>query len=189
MKKILWLFIFWQSLFMSAQDKTNKIKIYYDCQANYCEETYLKQNLKGVEFVRDRNFADVHIIILSEQNGSGGQKVHLNFIGQNDFKQIQDKYDFSIGTDDTRDQIRKKLLKYLQLGLVRYWYQAGMADHLAIHLNIDNQKKQSIDKWHHWVFKIGGHAWFNGDSNTSNRNLSAYAKASKVEENNKFHFV
>jgi len=142
-----------------------------------------------VDFVRDRNFADVHIIVLSEQNGSGGQKFHLKFIGQNDFKNINETYDFSVSTDSTLEQIRQKLLQYLKLGLVRFWYQAGLSDKLAIKLNIDDTQKKVKDKWHHWVFKIGSHAWFNGDSNSGNRNLSVYAKATKVEEKNKFSFA
>jgi len=183
------LFIFLASLWsLNAQKNHKKVKIFYDCQANYCETTFLKQNLEAVEFVRDRNFADVHIIMLSEQNGSGGNVFHLNFIGQNTFKDLQQKYDFSVGTDATRDKIRKKILKYLQLGLVPFWYRNGLADKMEIKLNIDKQKKESKDKWHHWVFKIGGHAWLNGDSNTGSRSLSGYAKATKVDKKNKFSF-
>ncbi len=173
---------------LNAQEKHKKVKIFYDCQANYCETTYLKQNLEVVEFVRDRNFADVHIIMLSEQNGSGGNVFHLNFIGQNAYKDIQQKYDFSVGTDATRDDIRKKILKYLQLGLVPFWYRNGLADKMEIKLNIDKQKKENKDKWHHWVFKVGGNAWFNGDSNSGSQSLNAYAKATKVDKKNKFSF-
>lgn len=175
-------------LSVHAQNNHNKVKLFYDCQADFCETTYIKQNLEEVEFVRDRKYADVHIIVLSEQNGSGGQVFHLNFIGQNNFKDVQQKYDFSIGADSTQDIIRKKLLRYLQLGLVPFWYRNGLADKMEIKLNIDKQKKENADKWHHWVFKIGGHAWLNGDSNSGNRNLSGYAKATKIDEQNKFAF-
>jgi len=186
MKKHLFILLILQNLVLSAQ-KQNKIKIFYDCQANYCEETYLKQNLKGVEFVRDRNFADTHIIVLSEQNGSGGQKVHLKFSGQNKFKDIQENYDFSVSSNDTEDEIRKKLLKFLKIGLLRFWVQGGLSDKVNIKLDFTQEEKQ-VDKWNHWVFKLGGNAWFNGDSNSGNKNVSGYAKASKVLEKNKFSF-
>ncbi len=175
-------------LSLKAQEAHKKVKIFYDCQADYCEITYLKQNLQAVEFVRDRNFADVHIIVLSEQNGSGGYVFHLNFIGQNNFIDIQQKYDFSVGTDATQDDIRNRLLKYLQLGLVPFWSRTGLADKLEIKLNTQKQNKENVDKWHHWIFKIGGHAWFNGDSNSGSRDLTGYAKATKVDKQNKFAF-
>ncbi len=175
-------------LSLKAQEAHKKVKIFYDCQADYCETTYLKQNLQAVEFVRDRNFADVHIIVLSEKNGSGGYVFHLNFIGQNNFKDIQQKYDFSVGTNATQNDIRNRLLKYLQLGLVPFWSQTGLADKLEIKFNIQKQKKENIDKWHHWVFKVGGNAWFNGDSNSGSQSLNAYAKATKVDKKNKLSF-
>ena len=177
-------FSFWS---LQAQD-THKVKIFYDCQAGYCETTYIKENLEEVEFVRDRKFADVHIITLSERAGSGGQVFHLNFIGQNDFKDIQQKYDFSIGADSTTDLIRQKLLKYLRLGLVPFWYRNGFADKMEIKLHVNKQKKEIVDKWNHWVFKIGASTWLNGDSNSSNRNISGYASATKVDKKNKFSF-
>ena len=189
MKNILFVLLLLLPLGISHAQVTNrKIKIFYDCQTVYCETTYLKQNLEAVEFVRDRNFADVHIIILSERNGSGGKVFHIHFIGQKDYKDIQQKYDFSIGADITREQIRQKLLKYIKLGLIPYWYRNGLADKISIRLNLEQENKTTTDKWHHWVFKIGGNAWLYGDSNTGMQNLSGYSSASKVDEKNKFAF-
>jgi len=185
MKHFLWVIILFQINFLSAQNTEDKVKIFYDCQANFCETTYVKQNLSGVSFVRDRNFADVHIILLTERNGSGGYKFHLNFIGQNKFKDLQQKYDFSVSSDATREVIRQKLLQYLKLGLVSFWYNKGLGDKLTVDLK-EQHKQKTEDKWHHWVFKIGGNVWLNGNSNQSNRNLNTYAKATKVDTMNKF---
>jgi hypothetical protein len=50
----------------------------------------------------------------------------------------------------------------------------------------DQEQQETEDQWHHWVFKIGGFVWLNGDSNRNARNFNTYAKATKVDSMNKF---
>ncbi len=188
MKKIFLLFGIFLSLSFYGQN-SQKLKIFYDCHAWSCNNTFIKQNLPEVEFVRDRNFADVHILMVSEANGSGGQTYQIDFLGQHDFKNIQEKLSFSTGSDTTQEQLRNKLLKYLQLGLMKFWIKNGLADKIT--LQIQTEKKQpekEIDKWNNWVFKIGANGWFNGDSNSSYQNLNGYISAKQIKEKNKFMF-
>ncbi len=175
------------SMFTFGQT-TEKLKIFYDCNTYGCNETYVKQNLPQVEFVRDRNYAEVHILIVSEANGSGGSTYQLEFIGQHKFKNLQHKLHFSTGSDTTQEQLREKLLKYLKLGLLNFWIEKGLADKISLEIKTSNQKKEEKDKWHNWIFKIGGNGWFNGDSNSTNANYNAYLSAKQVKEMNKFSF-
>jgi len=172
-----------------GQVEKENLKIFYDCNTWSCEETYIKQNLPEVEFVRDRNYADVHILIVSEENGSGGQKFYLEFSGQNNFKELQEKLDFSTGSDDTREQKRKKLLKYLQLGLMKFWLKKGLEERIDIKISSPkiNQKAEK-DPWNNWVFKLGVNGWFNGSSNNSTESYSGRASATQTKEKNKFSF-
>jgi hypothetical protein len=175
------------SSILFAQE-TKKVKIFYDCQTWNCDVTYVKQNLPEVEFVRDRNFADVHILIVSENNGSGGNTYHLEFFGQNDYKEIQEKFDFSTGSDSTKDDFRAELIKYLKLGLLKFWMKNGLADKLQIDLNIPKKETKEADKWNNWVFKLGINGWYNGSSNHSNSDYSGYISAKQIKEKNKFMF-
>jgi len=186
--KYFWtIFILGFSIFMHAQE-TQKIKVFYDCNTVGCNETFIKQNLSGVEFVRDRNYADVHILIVSEANGSGGRSYYLEFIGLNDFKNIQEKLDFSTGTDATQEQLREQLLKYLKLGLIKFWIKTGLVDKISLQIEIDSKNIKEKDRWNNWVFKIGINGWFNGSSNSTNANYNGYITAKQVKEMNKFSF-
>jgi len=188
MKYLLSFFILVLSLNTRAQ-KSEKLKIFYDCNARSCNVTYVKQNLPEVEFVRDRNYADVHILIVSETNGSGGQTYHIDFIGQNKFKDIQEKLNFSTGTDTTEEQLREKLLKFLKFGLMKFWLKNGMDDKISLQIKSSQQKpSDEKDKWNNWVFRISANGYFSGSSNSDNQNWSTSLSAKQIKEKNKFSF-
>ena len=68
----------------TAQENTNEeLKIYLDC--NVCDNTFIKQNLGNVQFVRDQGQGDVHLFLLTQNNGSGGRLYEIDFIGINTF--------------------------------------------------------------------------------------------------------
>jgi hypothetical protein len=62
-------------------------KIYLDCDR--CDNTYIKQNLGNVQFVRDQNLGDVHLFFVTQRNGSGGTLYDIDFIGKNEFANIK----------------------------------------------------------------------------------------------------
>lgn len=73
---------------IAFSQETNDLKIFLDCDS--CDNTYIKQNLSQVDFVRDQNFADVHLFFTRQTNGSGGSEYVIDFIGKKEFKDVQD---------------------------------------------------------------------------------------------------
>ncbi len=191
MKKILALMAFLLlTISVKAQTKESakNVKIYYDCQTN-CYETFVKQELQGVDFVRDPNFADVHLQITSETNASGGETYYVHFIGKNEFKNIDDEYSFSTNSDMTSNQIRNKLLHYIKAGLVKFWIKKGHADQLQVDLKIPQKNKTiSKDPWNNWVLRFSMNGWFNGNSNNSNDQISGSVSAKQIKEKYKLYF-
>jgi hypothetical protein len=187
MKRIFVIALLLVGINTNAQETSSKVKIFYDCQTS-CYQTFMKQNLPEVEFVRDRNFADAHIMITSETNGSGGQTFHLEFFGQNDYKAIQEKYSFATNTDMTTEQKRKMMLKYLKLGLLKFWVKNGLVDKLDLNIKSEKTKKEQKDPWNKWVFRISANGWFNGSSNSSSSNINTSISAKQTKENHKYYF-
>ena len=58
----------------SAIDELKKtaVKVYLDC--GYCDIEYIKTEITFVNYVRDRNEAQVHILVTSSQTASGGRE-------------------------------------------------------------------------------------------------------------------
>lgn len=173
---------------MAQSSSTNLLKIFLDC--DFCDETYLRQNLNNVEFVRDQNFADVHLFFASQRNASRGRRYDVEFIGKNDFEGVDDLVVFSTNPDMTDDAVRKETLRYLTLGLVRYWTKKGTVEDVSVTVKApdDSEEKEEVeDPWNYWVFRLGANGFFNGQEASRFSNIRFNASARRVTEENKFN--
>ena len=188
MKKIVIIIVSLLSFYLQAQVQDHQnLKIYLDC--NSCDTDYYKQELEYVEFVRDRKFADVHIFFTTQNNATNGDKYTIEFTGKNKYKLINDKLEFSTTGETTTEQRRKIILKNLRLGLFRYWIANGLKDKISLNIKKENNKddkKEVVDPWNKWTFKISGRGYFNGEETSSNRYLNGSVSIKQVKEKNKF---
>ena len=176
------------TLFMFSQEETKEpLKIYLDC--NVCDNTYIKQNLGNVEFVRDQSLGDVHLFFVTQGNGSGGRQYEIEFIGKNKLESINFKLDFFLDSNMTSDDRRNKILEYIKLGLVRYWIETGNHDNVSVSVPkpADEEAKEEVkDPWNYWVFRVGASGYFNGQETNKSSNLNFSLSAKRVTEQNKF---
>lgn len=161
------------------------LKIFYDCE--YCDLTFMKQNLKLVEFVRDRKFANVHILVNEQSSGSGGQEYSLTFIGLDEFEGKEDTIKYSISPNMTDDEIRRIELKYVQFGLIPFWLELNLEPNIEMNLTAIDTTNKVEDKWNNWVFRINANGWFNGQESYTNSNINGSVSIRRVTEKNKFN--
>ena len=175
------------SVTFSQEENNNELKIYLDC--NICDNTYIKQNLGNVQFVRDQNLGDVHLFFVSQRNGSGGRLYEIDFIGKDEFENINYKLEFSTDTNMTRDDVRNLILEQIKLGLVRFWIAKGNTDSVSVNVpSPENEEKKTEEKdpWNYWVFRIGGNGYFNGQESNKFSSLNANLSIKRVTDENKF---
>ena len=189
MKKCLLLVILLLTLSpIFSQEKESKLNVFLNC--NFCDQSYIKQNLEHAEFVRDENFADVYLFFTNQRNGSGGRVYEIDFVGQNDYKEFKDKITYSTNSNNTGDEVRALMLKNIRLGLVRYWLKAGLQDKISIVIKRTKPSDllEEVDPWNNWIFELGSNGFFNGHETYSNSNLNFNASARRITEKNKFIF-
>jgi len=173
-----------------TQENTNDdLKIYLDC--NVCDNTFIKQNLGNVQFVRDQGQGDVHLFFLTQNNGSGGRRYDVDFIGKNSFEAIKYKLSFSTDTNMSRDDVRNRTLEYIKLGLVRFWIEKGTLEGVSVtsptpEAEEELNKVEVKDPWNYWVFRVGANGWFNGQESNKSSNLNFDMSARRVTKKNKF---
>ena len=65
------------------QDELRSVapNVYLDCERRTCDFDYIKTEITFVNYVLDRQSADVQIIVTRQQTGSGGNVYTLSFIG------------------------------------------------------------------------------------------------------------
>lgn len=179
--------IFFLSFLSFSQDNDASLRVYLDC--NFCDNTYLKQNLNNVQFVRDQNFADVHLFFVRQTNGSGGRLYEVDFIGKNEFDGLEDKISFSTDTNMTDDDVRNRILNFLKLGLVRYWLKKGDTDVIKITV-VDKEGQEEVeeveDPWNYWVFELNARGNIDGEQSKKRLDVNFSASAKRVTEKNKF---
>lgn len=173
----------------AQQDTTEQLKIFFDC--NVCDQTYMKQNLGNVQFVRDQDLSDVHLFFVTQRNGSGGRSYEVDFIGKGDFENINYKLSFSTDTNMTRDDERKRILENIKLGLVRFWIAKGTISEVTVSVPTPENEEEKIeekDPWDYWVFRVGANGFFDGQESNKSSNLGFNLSARRVTDKNKFSF-
>ena len=192
LKKVIFSLIFLCALVSHSQEKSEDLRIFIDCDR--CDNQYIRQNLGNVEFVRDQNLAEVHLFFTTRRNGSGGTEYVADFIGRESYADIKDRITFNTNATMTWDEVRNLTLKYIKLGLVRYWLKAGKIDAVSIH--VENkpkkeaettvvEKEEDKDPWNYWVFRVGANGNFNGQETRRNSRVNASMSARRVTEKNK----
>ena len=152
--------------------KKTAVKVYLDCGG--CDIEYIKNEITFVNYVRDRNEAQVHVLITTQRTGSGGHEYTLTFIGQNGFGDVKDIQKYFTGPTDTEDEVRRGLVKALKLGLMSYVGRTPIAARIAVRYEPPPAAGPAGDPWKSWVFSLAASGsiskreaydrrWFSGD--------------------------
>jgi hypothetical protein len=175
----------------SAEQMPSSIDVFLDCGGRLCDFNYLRREIPYVNYVRERTEADVHLLVTSEQTGSGGRAYRLNFIGLRNFRAVGDTLLYTASGTDTDDERRSGLARKIKLGLVPYLKQTPMADFLDVRLTRAPEEEQHTnnpenDPWNSWVFGIQMNGNFNAEQSSDNLNMSGRFYANRITEEWKF---
>lgn len=165
------------------QVNTNTLNFYLDCDD--CDFTFVRQELPFVSFVRDPLLADVHILVTDSNTGGGGNKYFLNFLGMKGFKGLNYDYVVTSSQSDTDDDVRKNLLKIMQVGILQYYSKISAFDQLKVELKQSANKTIDeivIDPWNKWVFRIESGGEFQKEKSQSEYSVRFNSSARKVTE-------
>ena len=161
-------------------------KIFIDCF--FCDVEYMKQNMPFFNYVRDRKFADLHVIGLRQKTGSGGWEESFEYIGQKRFDQMTDTLSTVIGPNYTADEKREAEMKLFMIGMMRYAAKTPLSKYFTVDFDKPIEQKNITDIWKNWVFEIGGNGWLSGSDVSTNTSLWADINVEKVSPEFRFAF-
>ncbi|RKU07197.1 hypothetical protein C6502_18160 [Candidatus Poribacteria bacterium] len=159
------------------------LKVFVDCDR--CDFDFLRREIPFVHYVRDRQLAQVHILVTDQRTGSGGREFRLQFIGQGTFAGQDGELRYTSQPDDTEDVERQGLVKTLQLGLMPYIAQTPLASQISIDYKAASAPEavsQPDDPWNNWIFRIGTAGEFERESQTSEYSLDVDLSAKRITE-------
>jgi hypothetical protein len=178
---------------LAAQDSTrtvqdSAVRVFLDCPDTFCDFDYYRTEITFVNWVRDRQFAQVHILVTTQRTG-GGQEYTLAFIGLERFAGTVDTLRWISRRTDTEDDIRRGVGQTIRLGLVRFAAKTPVAPNLAISYSAPASAAAQVrDPWNYWVFSAGLTGNFNGEKSLKFQFWSGRLSANRITEKWKINF-
>lgn len=149
----------------AAQSRTNAIDelrsvapaVYLDCPPRICDHNYIRTEITFVNHVRERESADVHILITVQKTGSGGTEFTLAFIGLRKHKGRDATLKYFSSPEDSPDEVRKGIVNTLKKGLVPYLYDTPLSEFISVSYTRTEPPAATrvVDPWDYWVFSAG----------------------------------
>jgi hypothetical protein len=164
-------------------EEKQTLNVYLDCRG--CNERYVRSEVNFINFVRDQSDAEVHLLITLQQTGSGGWEHTLNFIGQGFLDDKSQVLTFVSPKSDTNDEMRRRLVKQVKLGLI--YFLAGREVLSDLNVNFsgtlsENTVANETDPWNSWVFRVRGSTNFDGEQSKGNLQLNGNVDARRITD-------
>lgn len=167
-----------------------RVRVFVDCSGFWpCDSDYFRTNLTFVDHVRDREAADVHVLITGRTTGAGGSEVTLGFIGRGPFDRQHDTLLAIIAPNAASDAVRALLVQKMKVGLTRYVAHSSEGDTLRVSSEVSATPTPQLpkhDPWNYWVFRVRGNGSMRGEEAASSMSFSGGVSANRVTDAWKF---
>jgi hypothetical protein len=166
-------------------------RVFLDCDP--CDEDYLRKEVTFVDYVRNREDADVHLLVTTQDTGAGGRQWTLKFIGLRAYLGVEHTLVYNEAPTATEDETRAGFARVFRLGLVRYVATTGVADRLRVTFEQPEGVQPAAttpekDPWNFWVFEIEAGGDFNGEEQQSGRSVRGSVEANRTTDAWRFGF-
>lgn len=141
-----------------AGTANGRLNVFIDVE-RFIDTDYIRQEIPIVTYVRDREQADVHLIISPHQSGSTGATYNVSFIGYGQYKNMNYQLNYWAPSSNTTDETRRGYTSLIKNGLAPF-ISAANSPHLmnitynAVPAESDITDVDDRDPWNQWVFEI-----------------------------------
>lgn len=176
---------------VNVDAQSMKPNVYLDCQMR-CYFNYIKEQITFINYMQDRQEADIYILATRQRTGAGGNQIQLIFEGNNQFEGLIDTLTYMTDPNATDSIKRDQMVQELKKGLLKYIVQTDLID--AINFTVtstsleEEDNLEVSDPWNYWVFNLGGNGWFNGEESFSRIDLSGRVSANRITDDHKIQF-
>ncbi|MEZ5316984.1 MAG: hypothetical protein R2752_06235 [Vicinamibacterales bacterium] len=176
----------------SAGARPDVLRVFLDC--NQCDFNNLRQDITFINYVRDRNDADVHVLVTTQGTGSRGRQYTFEFIGLGAFADLRQTLTYSSSGTDTDDERRQGVARTFSLGLTPYLLRTASADQFSLRYEPPNAQAAAApaqgagDPWNAWIFRVGASAQLDGEQAEQSRRYRTNVSANRTTDRWKLSF-
>lgn len=145
-----------QDTILPANTSTNGlINVFLDFHS---QNQYIREKINFVNYVRDRQMADVQIMLNRHSSGTAGRNYVFTFIGREKFTGMNNEITFWAPSTNTDNETRKGMVDAITFGLMPYVANTSLAGKITINISdIDTVEREEVaDPWKNWTFEIYG---------------------------------
>ncbi len=170
----------------TAGSAAGPIAVYLDCRAG-CDSNLIRTEITYVNWVRDREVADVHVLVTSQRAGAGGEQFTAAFLGERSFAGRGDTLTFTTNPTTTSDESRRGVTRMLALGLVRFVARTSGGQSLRV-VRGDTARANAVqvmparDPWNAWVFSVSLSGATDGERYYKSQNVNTRLSANRVTD-------
>ncbi len=96
------------------------LRVFIECNNTPCDSDFFRTEITFVDHVRERQNADVHLLMTGQSTGSGGREITFSFFGQDRFKGRDHILKETFVVAASEDAVRRGMVRVMSLGLVPY---------------------------------------------------------------------
>ena len=170
----------------AAQPPATSLRVFVDnCP---CDLDYLRREVTFIEYMRDREDAQVHVLFATQSTGAGGTAFSIYVIGLREFAGGTDTLRFATEPGQTQDSTRRTLVRYLKIGLMRYVARTPAANRINISFAAPTGTDRPTaaapadDPWDFWVFRTSVGGFAEGEESRSSISGHGSLSASRTTE-------
>lgn len=170
------------------------LRVFFDCNGPYCDFDFYRREIPFVNYTRDREDSQVHLLVTSEQTGSGGRRFTLDYIGRDDFAGLDDRVEVATRANLASEQVMSRVSSSMKLGLLRYVARTSQATAIQVFYEAGAEGDEGgvataeSDPWDFWTFRVRANTNLEADERTQFYRLSAGVSANRVTEALKLEF-
>ena len=157
-------------------------RVFLDCGP--CDDDYIRKEVTFVDYVRNRDVADVHVLVTTQDTGAGREWT-LKYIGLGAHQGTDLTLVYNSQRTQTDDEVRSGFVEVFKRGLLRYALDTAIGKRLQVTLKKSDQDEQTTpakDRWNFWVYEIEGSGNFNGEEQSSGRSINMSIDANRTTD-------
>ncbi|MDZ7781313.1 MAG: hypothetical protein U5R14_15470 [Gemmatimonadota bacterium] len=166
--------------------------VFLDCQGGpNCNRSQFRTEITFVNWVRDREDSDIHLIFTSQGMSGGNRQYTLDFVGRGEFAGLDEHLTFQSSGQDVQAETMDGLARTMRLGLVRYALAAGLGPDLDVRFTGDAARVEDesegngdtfYDPWNSWTFRVAVSGDMDFEETQTSSRLNPQFNADRVTE-------
>lgn len=165
------------------------LRIFLDCERWMCDFDHIRREAPYVDYVRNREDADLHVLVTQEGTAAGGSDHVFHVIGLGDLESRSDTLHYVSRPDDTEDETRAGITRTFGVALARHVAERAAGGRLEVVFTPQDDSEGTTqttlpqeDPWNLWVFRARVSGEIEGESRQDSRAFDGSFSANRTTE-------